>query len=68
MDPEITRVAEETTVNSEGRPAVTIRVDFTVGSQGPFTKRFPKEGFDGRRARDELRDFVTHLADLGLRQ
>jgi len=54
----------ETTFNDRSEPVESIRVTFMVGKDGPFIKRFPREGFTGVTAKIELETFAREVRAL----
>lgn len=54
----------ETTFNDAGQAVESIRVTFKVDNDGPFVKRFPREGFSGVAARAELETFAREIRAL----
>lgn len=44
-----------------GKPTEQIRVEFKVGDNGPFYRRFPVETFNGLAVRQALDDFAREL-------
>jgi hypothetical protein len=63
MKPTVVRIVEEFAQGPDGRGQMVIRIDFTVGDHGPFTKRFPKDTYNAAAARRELEDFAR---DIGM--
>lgn len=54
----------ETTFNERSEPVEYIRVIFHVDSDGPFTHRFPKDGFSGVTAKLALETFAREVRAL----
>ena len=54
----------ETTFNERSEPVEHIRVTFMVGKDGPFLKRFAREGFSGITAKLELETFAREVRAL----
>jgi len=54
----------ETTFNERSQPVESIRVVFNVDDDGPFVKRFPKDGFSGVTAKIELETFAREIRAL----
>lgn len=54
----------ETTFNERSEPVEYIRVIFHVDTDGPFIKRFAKDGFSGVTARLELETFAREVRAL----
>ena len=59
----ITRITEEPTLEN-GKPAAVIRVEFTVGTDGPFFERWPKSEFTDYLAQQKLSAFASSLERL----
>jgi hypothetical protein len=57
----IVRQVGESGFDRDGRVRDEIRVEFRVGDDGPFAKRFPAESFDGAAVRRELDEFARQL-------
>lgn len=55
-----TKLSEET-VNDNGKSVAYIRATFMVDGHGPFTLRFPKEGFDGTAANSAIKQFAQRI-------
>lgn len=60
----VTKTDTETTFNERNEPVEKIRVAFKVDGDGPFYKRFDKEGFSGSAAMIELETFARELRAL----
>lgn len=60
----ITKTDTETTFNERNEPVEQIRVAFKVDDDGPFYRRFPKDGFTGAVAKLALEDFARELRAL----
>lgn len=60
----VTKTDTETTFNDRNEPVENIRVAFKVDDDGPFYKRFPKDGFNGSAAMIELETFARELRAL----
>jgi hypothetical protein len=58
---EIIRQVGESGFDRNGAPRDEIRVEFRVGEDGPFFKRFPALGFDGADVRRQLDEFARQL-------
>lgn len=61
----IAKVTQEQAYDAAGKLTDVLRVDFTVGSHGPFTKRFAANGFEQAAAKLELQQFATSIQQLG---
>jgi hypothetical protein len=60
-DVRVTRTSEETLFDDAGKVRPTIRIEFKVGTDGPFVKNFDKEGFTSFAAKQALEDFAREL-------
>lgn len=60
----IVKTDTETTFNERNEPVEQIRIAFKVDDDGPFYKRFPKDGFTGSAAKIELETFARELRAL----
>jgi hypothetical protein len=58
----VTRVTEVAEFDDRGRVHPMMRVEFYVGSHGPFTEKFSKDQFDENAVRAKLGDFVRRLS------
>jgi hypothetical protein len=61
----ILKVSEEATITPQGQHVTKVRIDFNVGSHGPFTERFEKATFDPVSANAALVAFASKLGSLG---
>lgn len=61
----ILRFSEETTATPQGERATFVRVDFNVGTHGPFTERFDKRTYDPVKVNSALNEFAAKLAQTG---
>jgi hypothetical protein len=61
----ITKVTQEQAFNAENKLVDVLRVDFMVGAHGPFTKRYPANGFDQAAAKTDLQQFAQSVQLLG---
>ncbi len=50
----IIRTIADPTLNPDGSVTQRLRVDYKVGTQGPFSVWFPAVGFSGAKARQEI--------------
>jgi len=57
----ITRITEEPGF-VDGKSAATIRIEFTVGDDGPFFQRLPKDAFTDAAAQAVLTAFADAIA------
>ncbi|MGC9969432.1 MAG: hypothetical protein ABSE56_02460 [Bryobacteraceae bacterium] len=57
----ITRISEVTAIGADRTPQTMLRVEFTVGTHGPFSEMFPKAGFSPEAARAKLEEFARGL-------
>lgn len=64
MNPEITRVIESTDVGDTGKTFQSIRVEFKVGTHGPFTVTVPKADFTAAAVNALIQKFVSQLGAL----
>lgn len=60
----ITRITEIAGVDATGKPTSTIRVEFNVGSHGPFYETFPKKDFTAAAAKQKLDSFAQTITGL----
>ena len=60
----ITHISEESALDSNNMPDLFIRVDFKVGSHGPFTERIRKKEYDPAALKAKLDAFANSLAQL----
>ena len=60
----IKNIRESVGVNDQNAIEPRITVTYMVGAHGPFTKDFPKEGFEPMKAKAELAQFGTQLQQL----
>jgi hypothetical protein len=60
-DVRVTRTSEETLFDDAGKMRPTIRVEFKVGTDGPFVRNFDKEGFTSYAVKQSLEDFAREL-------
>ena len=64
MHTKITRVVETSSVGDNGRAVPVIHVEFTVGSNGPFSVELPKAQFTAAAANAKIQEFASHLSGL----
>ncbi len=60
----VIRIVDEIGITREGATRVDVRVDFNVGTNGPFTVRVPKQEFSAERVRKEIKEFATQVREL----
>ena len=60
----IVRQDTEMSFGDDNRPIERIRVEFRVGTDGPFFERFDKDGFSGTTARQRLETFARELRTM----
>jgi len=58
----VTRVTEVAEFDDRGRVSPMMRVEFYVGTHGPFTEKWRKEQWDPNAMRARLDEFVRKLA------
>lgn len=63
MNYQIIRITEEPTFN-DGAPGSDMRVEFKVGSDGPFYERFNKADFTAANVQLRLQQFTHELTQL----
>lgn len=63
-DVKVVRQTTETIFDDNGKPLEQVRVEFKVGDNGPFYKRFPVDGFNGLQVRDALETFAREVRTL----
>jgi hypothetical protein len=63
-DVRVIRTSEESTFDEAGKLVPMVRVEFKVGTDGPFMKHFPREGFTGFQVKTALEDFARELRTL----
>jgi len=63
-DVRVIRQTTETVFTDDGKPQEQIRVEFKVGDNGPFYRRFPVEGFNGYQVKAALEDFARELRNV----
>lgn len=59
--PVIKSISEEAGTDQSGAPTTNIRVQFTVGTHGPFTERFPKASFSLAQVQPVLQAFADKV-------
>lgn len=62
--PVIQKITEEQGIDPQGKPVAMVRVQFMVGTHGPFYERFPKAGFDPTAAQAQVTAFAQKLGLL----
>ena len=60
----IIHIGEESAFDSNNMPDAFIRVEFKVGSHGPFVERFRKKSYDTNAVRAKLDQFAQSLSQL----
>ena len=60
----ITTITEETILGPNNTQVPVVKVQFKVGSHGPFTERFPKAEFDPSHALAKVTQFAQKLGLL----
>lgn len=60
-DVKVTRTSEDTQFDENNKPVPVVRVEFKVGTDGPFVRNFPKDGFSGFNVKQQLEDFAREL-------
>lgn len=50
--------------DEQSRPVEVVRVTFKIDADGPFTKKFPREGFTAIAARAALEAFAAEIRSL----
>ncbi len=60
----IQSIKEQNGAGAGGHIEPQMLVTFTVGQHGPFTKTFPKQGFDPTTAKSELAQFAANIRHL----
>jgi len=60
----IQRVVEEPSFSATGQSQPIIRVEFKVGSHGPFVERFVKSEFNSGAVNAKLQQFAQQLGGL----
>jgi len=60
----ITLQRTETTFDDRGKPIEQIAIEFHVGEDGPFVRRFTAHEFDGAAARRALDEFARELGKV----
>ena len=63
LDPDIkvTRQYEDARLGDDSRPVKIIRVEFRVGTFGPFAEHFPKEEYSAQMRDDALNAFARQV-------
>lgn len=66
MDEQVRIVRQDEDIEfAEGGTLIKhVRIQFKVGTDGPFTRRFPQEGFSAIAARLALEEFARELRAL----
>lgn len=60
----ISSIKEQNGAGASGHIEPQMLVTFMVGPHGPFTKTFPKTGFDPTVAKSDLAQFAANLRHL----
>lgn len=60
----VSDTAEATTLDANRKPVQIVRVQFYVGTHGPFYQDFPRANFDANAARQKLEDFARSITTL----
>lgn len=60
----ITRITEIAGVDAQGKPTSTIRVEYTIGSHGPFYEQFAKADFNATAVKQKLDAFAQTVVGL----
>lgn len=60
-DVRVIRQTTEQLFDETGKPVENIRVEFKVGDDGPFYRRFPVAGFNGFDVVAKLEEFAREL-------
>lgn len=64
METKILRVVETSDVSDQGRAVPSLRIEFNIGSHGPFTVVLPKKDFTAQAANQKINEFKSHLTQL----
>ena len=62
----IRHVTEVAAVDTLGRPSPQVRVEFMVGTHGPFYESFNKNEFTAPNVKAKLDQFAQHINQLSL--
>ncbi len=60
----VTKVAETTGFDHTGKAATLVRVDYTIGENGPFSETWPKADFNAQAAKLKLQQMADQLRQL----
>jgi len=60
----VTKIAEEVGLTPQGQVLRQIRVEFMVGTHGPFVRRYESKTFSVDQARADMDAFARDLARL----
>lgn len=58
----IVRQVEDNTYDAAGKRSAFVRVEYMVGSDGPFVERIPKDQYTADERDRKLNDFARHVA------
>lgn len=58
---QVQKISEESGVDIAGKPVTNIRVQFMVGTHGPFVERFAKATFDPAAVQASVTAFAQKL-------
>lgn len=61
QDIEVISTVEDTRYQRDGTRTAIMRVEFFVGKHGPFTERFPKDGYTALVRDSKLNDFAREV-------
>lgn len=62
--PIVTQVRQTSTLNSNNQLVAAYAVQFTVGTDGPFTIDFPAADFTAENVKKRLGEFAQELGNL----
>jgi hypothetical protein len=64
LQPTVSRVTSEVRIPLSGPPLRYFRVDFVVGTHGPFTVSIPAEQFTAARVKEEMDKVAATINQL----
>lgn len=60
-DVKVIRQVEDARYTADGERQAYIRVEFRVGTQGPFVERFPRDGYTAVQRDNKLNEFAREV-------
>ncbi|HEV2224386.1 MAG TPA: hypothetical protein VGR84_15435 [Candidatus Acidoferrales bacterium] len=64
MPARITKITEAVATDASGKSVPAFRIEFMVGTHGPFVEVFPKANFSAAAALQQVQATAQHVANL----